>query len=62
MQIGYLNVVPKVEDHGAPTRDANFDDVNETVYKFNQWCKDYPIPGQREGYMGTERTGTWKET
>lgn len=44
MQIGYLNVVPKAADPGNPN--PTFDDINETVYKFNQWCNEYPIPGQ----------------
>ena len=45
MQIGYLNVVPKVDDHGSTSKDPTFDDINETIFKFNQWCQQYPIPG-----------------
>ena len=45
MQLGYLNVVPKVDDHGSTSKDPTFDDIPETIHKFNQWLKDYPLPG-----------------
>ena len=38
-QIGYINVVPSLTDNGQ------FNSFGETVFKFNQYLRQKPIPG-----------------